>query len=600
MSMKFRLFGATLICCISVNSIQSFSGGALTRQEREAQATEDGYARYVARLMRPRQVLPAQEAAQKKCDICFEDKDQSSFKKLACGHSFCAECLQVIVKKYLLLRCPDASCKERFTGQDAHTIANGDEQLVQKFKDAMDEQLFMQKPGARHCRTPNCPAVFLNAKNEIKDRQCSRCKEIYCANCALKHAPTVSCSQAQEKEDEKNKKDKAWLEKNTKQCPQCAYAIQKNDGCNHMTCNKCQHEFYWCCLKKYEGGLAHSCPNNTASENDNLNNVELYDMFFNHGRARAAPREDVSTPFCGASRETIDLVNAPTTMPTSEVVRNIISQIPRPTDYSITFVEERGTRTTSLREKYNSLTDAQKLRFVEFVTNIDTPDYIRQMQGFYVNIRQGELRALGQLFDDVWHVDKLYAESNYHERFAKLTKERRQLYNFFIARDGFENNPFDDIRRKNLMVRTDRHIAMLYRIEHLTDEELINEQRARQEFLVRPLTQNMPYQRPFRAELEVRTYERARPDGSMQRIHMLSDHHERRVGEQARHTSVVHQDGQEAEERTEQRIPLGDGMVLTIFPQRTNADPISLGNNLPIFEPRHVVQLQYGNADPAD
>jgi ariadne-1 len=35
-----------------------------------------------------------------------------------------------------------------------------------------------------------------------------------------------------------------WITANTKDCPNCNSAIEKNGGCNHMTCRKCSHEFW--------------------------------------------------------------------------------------------------------------------------------------------------------------------------------------------------------------------------------------------------------------------------------------------------------------------------------------------------------------------
>uniref|UniRef100_A0A7S2QLY4 RING-type domain-containing protein n=1 Tax=Zooxanthella nutricula TaxID=1333877 RepID=A0A7S2QLY4_9DINO len=37
-----------------------------------------------------------------------------------------------------------------------------------------------------------------------------------------------------------------------KQCPNCKEYIEKNGGCDHMTC-KCRHEFHWSTLKPYRG-----------------------------------------------------------------------------------------------------------------------------------------------------------------------------------------------------------------------------------------------------------------------------------------------------------------------------------------------------------
>ena len=44
---------------------------------------------------------------------------------------------------------------------------------------------------------------------------------------------------------------RAILVRTTKQCPKCRTAIEKNDGCDHMTCKSCSHEFCWLCLADY-------------------------------------------------------------------------------------------------------------------------------------------------------------------------------------------------------------------------------------------------------------------------------------------------------------------------------------------------------------
>ncbi|CAK9436782.1 uncharacterized protein LODBEIA_P13040 [Lodderomyces beijingensis] len=39
-----------------------------------------------------------------------------------------------------------------------------------------------------------------------------------------------------------------WIDANTHSCPKCHTSIEKNGGCNHMTCRKCHNEFCWICL----------------------------------------------------------------------------------------------------------------------------------------------------------------------------------------------------------------------------------------------------------------------------------------------------------------------------------------------------------------
>jgi IBR domain, a half RING-finger domain len=45
-----------------------------------------------------------------------------------------------------------------------------------------------------------------------------------------------------------------WITKHTKPCPQCRTAIEKNLGCNHMTCKKCSYQWCWLCNATYTPG----------------------------------------------------------------------------------------------------------------------------------------------------------------------------------------------------------------------------------------------------------------------------------------------------------------------------------------------------------
>jgi hypothetical protein len=37
----------------------------------------------------------------------------------------------------------------------------------------------------------------------------------------------------------------------TEPCPNCGVSISKNEGCEHMICRRCDHEFCWDCLMPY-------------------------------------------------------------------------------------------------------------------------------------------------------------------------------------------------------------------------------------------------------------------------------------------------------------------------------------------------------------
>ena len=75
----------------------------------------------------------------------------------------------------------------------------------------------------------------------------------------------VTCKEYDEKlkkEAKDEHQSEHWKEKHTKKCPQCGASIQKNDGCDHMTCGNCKYEFCWLCLADYKkirrlGNLQH-------------------------------------------------------------------------------------------------------------------------------------------------------------------------------------------------------------------------------------------------------------------------------------------------------------------------------------------------------
>ena len=76
------------------------------------------------------------------------------------------------------------------------------------------------------------------------------CGSAFCARCGEEaHAP-ASCSLLSTWLDKcRNESETAnWILANTKRCPKCTTRIEKNQGCNHITCSVCKADFCWMCL----------------------------------------------------------------------------------------------------------------------------------------------------------------------------------------------------------------------------------------------------------------------------------------------------------------------------------------------------------------
>lgn len=77
-------------------------------------------------------------------------------------------------------------------------------------------------------------------------------------------------------EDKDNTETLNYICSYTKDCPKCHVTIEKNGGCNHMTCRKCHHEFCWTCGQPLTHSLQamgkHDC--NKFVDNDKEKEIE--------------------------------------------------------------------------------------------------------------------------------------------------------------------------------------------------------------------------------------------------------------------------------------------------------------------------------------
>jgi len=87
------------------------------------------------------------------------------------------------------------------------------------------------------------------------------CGHSWCFNCGESAHLPCGCSLAEKwlslcRTDAENV---TWIRAFTKRCPKCQSMIEKNEGCNHMTC-RCGYEFCWLCKQDWKKtGYGHTC-----------------------------------------------------------------------------------------------------------------------------------------------------------------------------------------------------------------------------------------------------------------------------------------------------------------------------------------------------
>eukprot|EP01130_Rhizamoeba_saxonica_P002781 TRINITY_DN1254_c0_g1_i1.p1 TRINITY_DN1254_c0_g1~~TRINITY_DN1254_c0_g1_i1.p1 ORF type:complete len:343 (-),score=62.10 TRINITY_DN1254_c0_g1_i1:576-1604(-) len=178
------------------------------------------------------------------CLVCFMENDG---RELSCGHKFCLDCWN----SYLNIKINEGNavgipCMARDCCRivDEETIRmNTNDNLFRKYLTFILHDFVNLNPYLKWCPAKNCGKVI---KSETQDKpfvMCS-CGQKFCFVCSLEaHSPS-DCSQMK-KWEIKMKEDNGtseWILGNTKSCPHCLSPIEKNGGCNHMTCKKCYKE----------------------------------------------------------------------------------------------------------------------------------------------------------------------------------------------------------------------------------------------------------------------------------------------------------------------------------------------------------------------
>ncbi|CAL2034164.1 unnamed protein product [Caenorhabditis brenneri] len=111
------------------------------------------------------------------------------------------------------------------------------------------------------------------------------CRNTLCILCESDAHYPATCRQLQlweERRSNSNGMTLSWIRLNTKECPKCFIPIQKNDGCNHMTCTGCRYQYCWVCLKNWRTHFGGCKQSDITKEQSRLNPRGTSDVFAQH------------------------------------------------------------------------------------------------------------------------------------------------------------------------------------------------------------------------------------------------------------------------------------------------------------------------------
>ncbi|KAK8113816.1 uncharacterized protein PG998_001693 [Apiospora kogelbergensis] len=151
------------------------------------------------------------------------------------------------------IQCPAEGCSRIIDARSLDLLVTPE--LSDRYQELLNRTYVEDKDTLKWCPAPDCEnAVECGIKKKELDKvvptvACG-CGYRFCFGCILSDHQPAPCDLVKRwlKKCADDSETANWISANTKECPKCNSTIEKNGGCNHMTCRKCKHEFCWMCM----------------------------------------------------------------------------------------------------------------------------------------------------------------------------------------------------------------------------------------------------------------------------------------------------------------------------------------------------------------
>uniref|UniRef100_A0A8C7AVG0 Cullin-9 n=1 Tax=Neovison vison TaxID=452646 RepID=A0A8C7AVG0_NEOVI len=201
------------------------------------------------------------------CPVCVSPLEpDDDLPSLCCRHYCCKSCwneyLTTRIEQNLVLNCtcPIADCPAQPTGAFIRAIVSSPD-VISKYEKALLRGYVESCSNLTWCTNPQGCDRILCRQGLGCGTTCSKCGWASCFSCSFPEAHyPASCSHMSQWVDDGGYYDGMSVEAQSKhlakliskRCPSCQAPIEKNEGCLHMTCAKCNHGFCWRCLKSWK------------------------------------------------------------------------------------------------------------------------------------------------------------------------------------------------------------------------------------------------------------------------------------------------------------------------------------------------------------
>lgn len=234
------------------------------------------------------------------CDICMCDYERTGFSTISCcGASYCHECweeyvsTQVVDEGKAYIPCPSTDC-DKLIDEFTVTKLISNPAVLSKYQSAVARVFVVGNKKVKFCPAAGCDNAVKVSHPAPRPVQC-KCSHVFCFQCTQPPHDPVRCEMLRHwiKKCEDDSETSNWISANTKECPKCRATIEKNGGCNHMTCSNlsCKYDFCWVCLGEWapHGSSWYNCNkfndksgmDARSAESQSRASLERYLFYFN-------------------------------------------------------------------------------------------------------------------------------------------------------------------------------------------------------------------------------------------------------------------------------------------------------------------------------
>eukprot|EP00735_Rhodelphis_limneticus_P001262 TRINITY_DN11846_c0_g1::TRINITY_DN11846_c0_g1_i1::g.16418::m.16418 TRINITY_DN11846_c0_g1::TRINITY_DN11846_c0_g1_i1::g.16418 ORF type:complete len:284 (+),score=29.45,sp/Q6T486/RBRA_DICDI/29.71/4e-25,IBR/PF01485.16/4e+03,IBR/PF01485.16/1.1e+02,IBR/PF01485.16/2e-11,IBR/PF01485.16/2.2e-09,IBR/PF01485.16/4.4e+03,zf-C3HC4_2/PF13923.1/0.004,zf-C3HC4_2/PF13923.1/5.1e+03,zf-C3HC4_2/PF13923.1/1.5e+02,zf-C3HC4_2/PF13923.1/1.1e+03,Baculo_RING/PF05883.6/9.1,Baculo_RING/PF05883.6/0.026,zf-C3HC4/PF00097.20/0. len=215
--------------------------------------------------------MDANDSNTKECDICYESFSLTDVFNISkeCTHEskLCKPCIQKHMEaevntkgEVMTIKCPISDCRKVLNHEEIRLFAT--KAVFDRYDTLLLRKAIQALPNFRWCKNSECGSGQEHVGgHQFQIMTCHMCRSKSCFTHDVPWHTSRSCAEYDRDLDQTDVAAmQHYVNRRTKPCPICSMRIEKNGGCDHMTCRRpagCGHEFCWLCLADYHAILTH-------------------------------------------------------------------------------------------------------------------------------------------------------------------------------------------------------------------------------------------------------------------------------------------------------------------------------------------------------